>query len=268
MAIYRASPKDGVAWITGASTGIGRSLALELAGEGYAVAVTARSDGKLDSVAAEAEGLPGRIVAFPCDVTDRESMQRTVAAIEKEFGSIALAVFNAGNFFPTRGDALDVDNFVRTYEINLFGVIYGLVPVVEKMQERGFGQIAIVGSVTGYGGLPLAAAYGATKAALNNMAESLKFDFDKMNIRLQIINPGFVDTPLTKKAKFPMPALMEVGKAAKRIADGLRIGGFELTFPRRFTWWLKLANLLPHFAYFEIMNRVMGWRKRPVRKIR
>lgn len=267
MAIYRASPKDGVAWITGASTGIGRSLALALAREGYTVAATARSDGKLDSVAGEAEAFLGRVIAFPCDVTDRAGMLETVAAIEAQLGGIALAVFNAGNFYPTRGDALDVDNFVRTYEINFFGVIYGLVPVVEKMQERGRGQIAIVGSVTGYGGLPLSAAYGASKAALNNMAESLKFDFDKMNIRVQIINPGFVDTPLTKKVKFPMPALMEVGKAAKRIADGLRTGGFELTFPRRFTWWMKLANLLPHSLYFAIMNWAMGWRKRPVRKL-
>lgn len=253
--------------MTGASTGIGRSLALTLAQEGYVVAATARSVEKLTSLVNEAEGFAGRIVAFPGDVTDQEVMRRTVDMVEKELGRIVLAVFNAGRYLPTRGDALEPENFVRTYESNVFGVIYGLVPVVERMQAFGYGHVVIVGSVSGYGGLPLAAAYGASKAALNHMAESLKFDFDKMNIRIQIINPGFIDTPLTSNAKFPMPALMEVGEAVRRIVDGIKTGGFEVTFPRRFTWWLKFVNLLPHPVYFAVMNRAMGWRKRPVRKV-
>ena len=262
--MYRANPSDGVAWVTGASTGIGRALALELARDGYIVAATARGEENLATLEAEAAALPGRIVAYPGDVTNELGMRETVTRIETELGGIVLAVFNAGNYFPTRGDALDPGNFVRTYEINVFGVIYGLAPVVERMQQRGRGQVAIVGSVSGYGGLPLAAAYGASKAAINNMAASLKFDFDKMNIRIQVINPGFVDTPLTKKNKFPMPALMKLDDAAKRLASGLKTGGFEVTFPRRFTWPLKLINLLPHPLYFAAMNRAMGWRKRPI----
>jgi NAD(P)-dependent dehydrogenase (short-subunit alcohol dehydrogenase family) len=263
--MYRAKPADGVAWITGASTGIGRYLALELAGQGYTVAATARDEDRLATLATEAVGLPGRVVAFPCDVADAAAMERAVSSIEQELGPIALAIFNAGIFFPVKGDTLGIENFVSIFRINLLGVVHGLVPVVNRMHERGFGQLAVVGSVTAYGGLPLTAAYGASKAALNNMAQSLKFDLDKMNIRIQIINPGFVDTPLTRKSKFPMPALMQAEKAAKRIAHGLRTGGFELTFPRRFTWCLKLANLLPHPVYFALMNRAMRWRKRPVR---
>jgi NAD(P)-dependent dehydrogenase (short-subunit alcohol dehydrogenase family) len=265
MSIYRASPGDGVAWITGASSGIGRQLALDLAAGGYVVAATARSDEKLAALAGNAGSSKGRVIAFPADVTDEAAMAQTVAAIEAELGPIALGVFNAGNYFPTRGERLEAGNFIKTYEINVFGVLFGLIPLIERMKSRGKGHVAIVGSVSAYGGLPMASAYGASKAALNNMAESLKFDFDKMNIRIQMINPGFIDTPLTEKNTFSMPALMTVDNASRRIVEGLRSGGFEVTFPRRFTWFLKLVNLLPHPAYFSVMNRLMGWRKRPLR---
>ncbi|MDP3898452.1 MAG: SDR family NAD(P)-dependent oxidoreductase [Mesorhizobium sp.] len=266
MTLYRAVPQDGVAWVTGASTGIGRQLALDLAREGYVVAVTARGEDKLAALVTEAAGSKGRIVPFPGDVTDKAAMPELVSAIESELGPIVLAIFNAGTYYPTRGDHLDVDNFVKTYEINMFGVVFCLVPVVERMKARARGQVAIMGSVSAYGGLPMAAAYGASKAALNNMAAALKFDFDKMNIRIQIVNPGFVKTPLTAKNNFAMPALMDVGDASARIVRGLRSGGFEIAFPRRFVLLLKLINLLPHAAYFAVMSRAMGWRKRPMRK--
>ncbi|RST87819.1 SDR family NAD(P)-dependent oxidoreductase [Aquibium carbonis] len=265
MTLYRAKPSDGIAWITGASTGIGRALALELVRRGYVVAATARGEDKLVSLANEASALYGRIVPFPGDVTDQAGMAAIAQAIERELGPVVLAVFNAGNYFPTKGEKLTVENFVKTYEINLFGIVNGLVPVVDAMKARGFGQVAVVGSVSGYGGLPLASAYGASKSAVNNMAEALKFDFDKMNIRIQVVNPGFVDTPLTEKNDFPMPGLMKVEDATRRFADGLERGGFEVCFPRRLAWTLKLVNLLPHALYFPIMKRAMGWNKRPLK---
>lgn len=265
MQIYRAAPRDGVAWVTGASAGIGRSLALALAAEGYAVAVTARRGELLADLAKEAQGISGRIVPFPGDVTDEAAMAGVVDAIETELGPVVLAVFNAGNFFPVRGERLEAASILRTYQINVFGIVFGLVPVVERMKARGRGQLALVGSVSGYGGLPLASAYGASKAALNNMAAALKFDFDKMGIRIQIINPGFVDTPLTKKNTFPMPGLVSVEEATRRIMAGLRQGGFEITFPRRLSWTLKLVNLLPYGLYFPIMKRAMGWDRRPLK---
>jgi NAD(P)-dependent dehydrogenase (short-subunit alcohol dehydrogenase family) len=263
--LYRAQPSDGAAWVTGASKGIGRSVALALARAGYRVAASARDAALLADVVTQAAGLPGRIVAFPCDVTDEAAMAQTVAAIEAELGPIVLALFNAGTYFPARGDALDVENFRKAYDINVFGVIHGLVPTVERMHARGYGQMALMASATAYGGLPMAAAYGATKAALNNMAEALKFDFDKMNIRIQVINPGFVETPLTHKNNFVMPALMPVDAAAARIVAGLAGGGFEIAFPRRFTLQLKLLRLLPRALYFSILNRRLGWRRRRVR---
>lgn len=265
MALYRARPHDGVAWITGASTGIGRALALELAGQGHTVAATARSAEKLEELVEKAKPLAGKILAFPGDVTVESDMADCVAAIEKDAGPITLAVFNAGNYFPTRGERLETGNFVRTYEINVFGVINGCVHAVNRMKRRRKGHVLFVASASGYGGLPLASAYGASKAAVINMAEALKFDFDKMNIRIQVVVPGFVETPLTEGNRFPMPALMQADDAARRIAKGIARGGFELSFPRRFTWWLKLVNLLPYPLYFEVMNRFMGWRKRPLR---
>ena len=262
MTLYRAKPQDGVAWITGASTGIGRQLALDLAREGYTVAVTARDQERMDTLAKEAEATPGRIVGYLCDVTDEPGMDRTVAQIETDLGPIVLAVFNAGNYYPTHGERLDVYNFRSTIEVNLMGVINGLVPVADRMRDRGFGHVAIVGSVTSYLGLPSAAAYGGTKAAINSVAQSLRYDFDKLNIRIQMFNPGFVDTPLTKKNKFSMPALMAVEDAAKRMVEGIRSGGFEVTFPRRLTWGLKVLSLLPHELSYRLLRRMTGWDKR------
>lgn len=264
MTLYRANPQDGVAWITGASTGIGRAVARDLCGEGYTVAVTARDEERLTTLVEETRGMKGRIVPFPCDVTDEPGMLKTVAAIEKEAGPIVLAIFNAGNYFPTRGDRLDTLNILKTFEINLFGVVFGLVPVADYMRERGKGQMLLVGSASSYFGWPSASAYGASKAALNNMAEGLKYDFDKMNIRIQVVNPGFVDTPLTEKNQFSMPALMPVDKAAKRVVQAIKTGGFESSFPWRFTWFLKALRALPQPVRFWIMNRLTGWKSRPL----
>ncbi|MCV0396896.1 MAG: SDR family NAD(P)-dependent oxidoreductase [Rhizobiaceae bacterium] len=263
MALYRADPKDGLAWVTGASSGIGRQLALDLARQGYTVAATARSQDKLASLSAEAaaEG-KGKIFPFPADVTEMEAMAATVDAIEREHGPIVLGILNAGGSFPSRGDALVAGNFVATFEVNVFGIVHGLVPLVERMRSRGRGHVAFVGSISGYVGLPLAAAYGASKSAVNTMAEALKFDLDPMNIRLQVINPGFVKTPLTERNTFPMPALMTVEDASKRIVTGLRTGGFEVTFPRRLSYVLKLMKLVPHWGYFPLMKRVTGRNRR------
>lgn len=264
MGLYRADPKDGIVWITGASTGIGRALALRLCRDGYTVAATARDEDRLATLATETESLAGKAIAFPCDVTDETGMAKTVSAIEKQVGPIVLAVFNAGNYFPTRGERLDVLNVVKTFEINLFGVIYGLVPTVERMRKRGRGQVVFVASASSYFGWPSASSYGATKAALNNFAEALKYDFDKLNIRIQVVNPGFIDTPLTAKNAFKMPALMPVDKAVERMVDALKTGGFEVSFPRRFTWFLKLLRILPQPLRYWFINRATGWKTRPL----
>lgn len=265
MDLYRIKAGDGVVWITGASAGIGRAVALKLAEKGYDVIASARSEDKLEALADESGPMLGSIKPFPCDVTDRDGMAEAVGQIEAEHGPISLAIFNAGNYWTTRGEALDIDAFEKTLGINFFGVLNGLVPAVERMKAHGKGQIVIVGSVSGYSGLPAAAAYGASKAAINNLAESLKFDFDRLNIRVQMVNPGFIDTPLTEKNRFEMPALMPVDKAAAAMVAGMENGGFEITFPRRFTWILKLLGLMPHPVYFFVMKRVTRWNKQQLK---
>lgn len=264
MPLYRAKAGDGVAWITGASSGIGRELALAMARRGYVVAATARSSDALDELARESKGMSGAIRAFAGDVTDAEAMAATVSDIEKHLGPVRLAVFNAGIYIPTHGEALDLCAFEKTLDINLLGTLKGLVPTVERMKANGCGQVVFVASVSGYSGLPAASAYGATKAAIINMAESLSFDFEKMNIRTQVVNPGFVDTPATQKNDFEMPALVSADKAVAEMIHGIEQGGFEITFPRRFTYMLKFLRMLPHPLYFWIMKRQTGWRTRPL----
>ncbi|MBZ9677050.1 SDR family oxidoreductase [Mesorhizobium sp. ES1-1] len=264
MTLYRANPKHGVAWITGGSSGIGRALAKDLASDGFAVAVTALDNEPIDTLVVETAQMPGSVTAFPCDVTDEPRMARTVADIEKQLGPIVLAVFNAGNYISTPGEALLVDDFRRSFEVNYFGIINGLVPVVERMRVRGRGHIVLVGSVTAYFGWPTTAAYGGTKAAINILAESLQYDFDKMNVRMQVCNPGFVDTPLTAKNMLPMPGLMPVNRASRRMARGIKSGGFEVSFPRRTSWPLKLLELMPRPVCQWVIGVMTGWKARPL----
>lgn len=263
MTVFTAHPEHGLAWVTGASSGIGREVALKLARQGFNVVVTARDHEKLVEMQQEADG-PGKIIVLDGDVTDPRDMERILAAIEYEHGSMALAILNAGIFVPVHGEDMRRDDFEKTFAVNLHGTVNCLLPAIQHMRARGHGQVAIVSSATGYGGLPTSAAYGATKAALTNMAESLKFDLDKAGIRLQIINPGFVDTPATRQNDFPMPALITAAQAADRIVSGLQSTAFEITFPRRFTFMLKLLRLLPYGAYFYLINRITGWRGRPL----
>ncbi|WP_404862038.1 SDR family NAD(P)-dependent oxidoreductase [Georhizobium sp. MAB10] len=264
MRHYFAEPSHGAVWVTGASSGIGAALALKLAQAGYTVVATARGEDKLNELAAKASTAKGRIQPMPGDVTDEADMARIVDSIISQHGKLALAIFNAGVYIPVHGNELKVEDFHKTFAVNLNGVVNGLVPTVNAMQRAGRGHIAIVSSVTGYGGLPTSAAYGATKAALTNMAESLKFDLDKMNIRIQVVHPGFVDTPATEKNEFAMPALMKVDDAVDRIIEGLKRPGFEITFPKRFTYALKFLGLFPYPVYFAAINRMTGWSKRPL----
>lgn len=264
MTLYRANPKHGVAWITGGSSGIGRALAKDLAAKGFVVAVSALDEHPIDALIVETAQMPGRVVSYPCDVTDEPRMAATVAAIEKDLGPIVLAVFNAGNYIATPGEDLRVRDFRQSFEVNYFGIINGLVPVMERMRVRARGHIVLVGSVTAYFGWPTTAAYGGSKAAINILAESLKYDFDKMNVRVQVMNPGFIDTPLTEKNMLPMPGLMPVNRASRRMLRGIEKGGFEVTFPRRLSWGLKLLALLPRPFCRWFIGTATRWQGRPL----
>jgi len=254
-----AKPEDGLAWITGASSGIGRQLALELVRRGWTVAATARRAEELEKLAAEVP--TGRILAVPADVTEPEPLATAVRALEARVGRpIALAVLNAGTYLPDSAEAFDLASFTLQVKVNVLGTANALAAVMPAMIARRSGQVAIVSSVAGYRGLPRAIAYGATKAALIAMSESLKFDLDRAGVTISLINPGFVKTPLTDKNDFPMPFLMPVERAAERIADGLARGRFEIAFPWRFVAILKTMRILPYCVYFALVGRTTGRR--------
>jgi len=245
-----------IVWITGASSGIGRALALRLAGEGATVAASARRADALDRLVAEAAALRGRVVALPVDVADEAAMARVCDRIERELGPIELAVFNAGTHAPVAMERFAAAPFRRLMEVNYMGAVNGIAAVLPRFRARRSGHIAVVSSVAGYRGLPQAAAYGPTKAALINLCEALKPDLDPLGVRISVINPGFIKTPMTDPNDFPMPFLMPVEAAAERIVTGLEKGRFEITFPRRFTFLVKLARLLPYALYFPLIRKV------------
>lgn len=246
------TPQHGCVWITGASSGIGAALALEMAGRGWQVAISARREADLQALADGHEN----IHAFACDVTDRDGMAATAKAIEAQVAPIAVAVLNAGIYLPTALPDFDATLFDRTFDVNLNGTVNGLAPLIPAMVARGQGQICLVASVTGYGGLGTSAAYGASKAALLNMAESLAMDLQANGVHVSAVAPGFVRTPATDVNEFPMPFIIDAEEAAKRIADGLARNKMHIAFPKRFTYLLRLINLLPRGLYVKLVGKV------------
>lgn len=240
-----------VAWITGASTGIGHQLALDLAGQGVKVAASARSEDRLSELAKAAPG----IAAFPLDVTAREAVAESVARIEADTGPIDLAILNAAIGKTTGVRSFNVDTIRAALETNYMGVIHGLDALLPRMIERGGGQIAIVASLAGYRGFPDTAAYSPTKAALINLAEGLRVDAERFGVRISVVNPGFVDTPMTRGNTVPMPFMLTPEAASRRIIAGLKKGKFEIAFPRRMVWLTTLARMLPNALFFALLRR-------------
>ena len=252
------SSTDGIAWITGASSGIGRGVALRLAQDGWTVVASARRADLLDTLAEEAQALPGRIVPAPCDITDLAAVKAVVESAEAEHGPIALAMLNAGTFKPESAKDLDSSVFADVMDLNVNGTVRCLEAVLPGMIGRKRGQIAIVSSVAGYRGLPSSLSYGASKAALINLCEALRFDLRRLGITVQVVNPGFVRTPLTDKNKFPMPFLVELDRAADKIVRGFTRGAFEIAFPLPLVVILKTMRLLPYWLYFPLIGRRTG----------
>ncbi len=246
-----------VAWVTGASSGIGRALALRLASDGWTVAASARRERELTALAAQAEAGPGEIVAVPLDVTQRDAVRDAVARIEADVGAVALAVLNAGSYRRDSAADFDAQAFGRHLDLNVMGAVHGLEALMPRMIERRGGRIAVVASVAGYRGLPGAAAYSASKAAVIALGEALRPELERHGVILQVVNPGFVRTPLTERNDFPMPFLMEVEDAVDAFVRGLRGNRFEITFPWRFSALMKLLRILPDRLFFAVTRRMV-----------
>ena len=252
-----ASFGPGVAWVTGASSGIGRALAQRLARDGWTVLASARRSEALDELAKATKDAAGALVPIPLDITDASAAAGAVREIIDRFGRIDLAVLNAGTHRPMSALSLDVAAVDDLMRVNFMGTVNCLVPVLDRMREAGRGHIAIVSSVSGYCGLPTAAAYGASKAALINMAESLKPELDSVRVKLQIVNPGFVETPLTDRNTFEMPFLIPVEAAVDAFVKGLAGNSFEIRFPTRMGLAMSVLRALPYSLFFRVTRRLV-----------
>jgi short-subunit dehydrogenase len=240
-------------WVIGASYGIGAAIARELAARGAHTALSARSADLLAEIAGDRR----EALIAPLDVTDAASVRAAAATIERAWGGFDLALVVAGTHAEMRAHTWDLARARQLLEVNLFGALNCVDAILPVLLRQGAGGIALVASVAGYIGLPRALIYGAGKAALINFAESLYFDMSPHGIGVYLVNPGFVDTPLTRKNDFRMPALMSAEDAARATLDGIAAGRFEIHYPRRFTRWLKLARILPYRLQFAALRALI-----------
>ena len=246
-----------IIWITGASSGLGLELARQYAEAGHQVSASARGIEALDALADACREMPGRIYPFALDVTDMNQVNSCLTRITETVGVPDLCVFNAGTHSENPVKKFDREVYQRLMNINYMGVVNCLQAIVPVYLQQNRGEIAVVSSVAGHRGLPNASAYGASKAALINMCESLQPELAAEQVSLRLINPGFVRTPLTDRNKFAMPFLMEVEDAATRIVKGLEGNSFEISFPRRFTWLLKILRMLPYAVYLKLTRKLL-----------
>jgi len=243
-------------WVIGASSGIGAEVARLLFARGARVAVSARSAEALDALAATAPD--GRALALPLDVTDHLALRRAHAQLTAEWGGCDRVLYLAGTYAPMRAQTLDVEVARRVLAINFTALLDVLALTLPGLHAQGRGGVCIVASVAGYRGLPKALIYGPTKAALINLAECLYLDLHPEGIGVNLVCPGFVETPLTAGNEFRMPALISAAEAAREVVAGLERGVFETHFPKRFTRVLKFFRFLPDRWYFALIRRATG----------
>ncbi len=241
-------------WLVGASTGIGRSTAEHLHKLGAKVVVSARNAAALAAFEQAHSGSWGIAV----DATDRDAMRKAAAEILARDGRIDLAVYCAGYYKAMRATDFDLADALQHVRVNYVGALHLLDAVLPVLVRQKSGHVSLVSSVAGYRGLPKGLAYGPTKAALINLAETLYLDLQPLGIGTSVINPGFVETPLTAKNDFKMPALITPDEAALEIISGWRKGDFEIHFPKRFTLWLKSLRFLSDGLYFKAVRRATG----------
>ena len=243
-----------VIWITGASSGIGKALALKFSKEGWIVAASARRENLLLDLNKENKN----IYSFPLDVTNIEQCKTVFKSILDKFSNIEISIFGTGIHDPKSEKEFNLDKIRKIMEVNYFGTMNSINSVYDYYKTKEGGQISIISSVAGYRGLPAAGAYCASKSALTSFTESLHFEMKRRNVRVSLISPGFIKTPMTDQNDFPMPMIKSPEFAAKEIYKGLIMKkGFEIHFPKAFTFIMKILSMLPSSIYFKIIEKGM-----------
>ena len=238
-------------WLMGASSGIGQATAHALHAQGARVFVSARN---AQTLAAFVHSHPGA-VALALDATDRAAVQAAAHTVLAS-GPLALVMYCAGYYKAQRATGFDLAEMLRHNQVNYCGALYLLDAVLPALLAQKSGHLSFISSVAGYTGLPQSLAYGPTKAALINLAETLYLDLKDSGIGVSLVCPGFVETPLTAQNEFAMPALITPAQAADEILQGWRKGAFEIHFPKRFTRWMKILRLLPYGARFAAVRKI------------
>lgn len=234
-------------WLVGASEGLGRALAELMAADGANVIVSARDSTRLSDLA---QSLPNAR-AVPMDVTDTDS----VRAAAEQVGAVDGFVYLAGVYWPMRAQEYDGDKVLAMFDVNLLGAARVLDGVLPGMIARGQGHIVLTGSLAGYRGLPGAVGYGASKAGLMHLAETLHADLRGSGVRVQQINPGFIRTRLTEKNDFSMPFILDADAAAARMASIMRTSRFKAAFPTLFSMVFRIGRFLPGWLYDRLFAR-------------
>lgn len=244
-----------VALVTGASSGIGRGLALGLAREGYAVGLVARREPLLLELHAEIQAGGGQALVLVCDVADRDSALAAAATCAAELGPVDLMVANAGISEMTEVETLDSREVAKLVGINLMGAVHFAEAVLPSMLDRDSGHLVAVGSLAGFGGLPKSAAYSASKAALNNFFESLRLDLRHTGVDVTMLKPGYVRTPLTDRNRHRMAGLLELDDAVARMLRAIRRRVPESRFPASLGTLAWVAQLFPRRLYDHIASK-------------
>ena len=241
-------------WITGASSGIGKAFAIKFAKEGWQVAASARRENLLKDL----NNQNPNIHPFPLDVKNEDETKNIFQNIIKKFETIDISVFCTGIHDPDAEKKLSSEKIREIMETNFFGTLNCIMAVNSYFRERENGHIAVVSSVAAYRGLPAASGYCASKSALTSLAESLYFDFKRYGVRVSVISPGFIKTPMTDKNKFPMPMIKSPEFAAEKIFIGLtKKNAFEIHFPKPFTIMMKLLKIMPNWIYLLVAEKGM-----------